>query len=292
MYYSIAAAVTAIFLYLMTQTMIFYPKSTEAVFDKKYSSTEDFWYKKEGNKKIVVALHGMYSDPTVYQHLVPEITKEGYDFYAPTLPNSALTTEELMAQDPYQWDDSLRVALKKILAHSGTYDEVVLLGHSQGGSLAMTLAPSLPFLKKLVIVASPISLVNKDLGFKKNLQVIFSGFMHFNKRHGIAMTNQADPALKDWYFALTIHSFKLGLRRTFKNLHKIDTPTLLVYEKYDQTVPYSNSDKIMTQIPHVERVTFSTPLSPDVPGSRHDILNFDPIKADAIKEIVNFITKK
>ncbi|MGL4389151.1 MAG: alpha/beta hydrolase, partial [Brevinema sp.] len=202
------------------------------------------------------------------------------------------TTEDLIAQEPFQWEDSLKIALKKILAHSGNYDEVTLLGHSQGGSLAMTLAPSLPFLKKLIIIASPINLINKDLGLKKNLQIIFSGFMHFSKKHGIAITNQADPALKDWYFALTIHSFNLGLRETFKHLHKIDIPTLLVYEKYDQTVPYSNSDKIMTQIPNVERVTFSTPLNPDILGSRHDILNFDPIKEATIKEIVTFITNK
>ncbi|MGL4389073.1 MAG: hypothetical protein ACRCTJ_06755, partial [Brevinema sp.] len=105
MIYSTFFLFIIIFLYTMTQTMLFYPKSTGSVFEKKYSSTEDLWYKTEGNKKIVVALHGMYSDPTVYQHLIPEITKEGYDFYAPTLPNSALTTEDLIAQEPFQWED-------------------------------------------------------------------------------------------------------------------------------------------------------------------------------------------
>ncbi|MGL4561411.1 MAG: alpha/beta hydrolase [Brevinema sp.] len=289
-YYMISISLF-IFMLLMTQTMLFFPNSTEKIFTEQYSSTKDIWYKKTGNKNLVIALHGMYGYPSVFNELGKTLLQKDWDMYAPTLPNSVEIESELTTQRPYQWNDSLKVALRKILEHSGNYENIVLLGHSQGGSLAMALAPSLSFIKHLVVIASPINLLNKHFSLTKNIQIIFSGLVHFTKKKGLFVKSHINPEAKDWYFGLTIHSFQMGLKETRKHLHDITAKTLLIYEKSDPTVPFSNMKKISEKIHHVEMKVFDTPLDQEITGSRHDLLNFEPIKEQVIDTIIKFINK-
>lgn len=284
-------AILFIIIFLFVQTMIPYPKSTIEIFSEEYSNTKDIWYKGKSNNNLFIMLHGMYGYPKMFEGL-KTLVDSGWDVYIPTLPNSSETLEDLIKQKPYSWEDSLKIALRKILENSGSYDKIILGGHSQGGSIAISLAPSLSFLKGIIILGSPIFLINHKFSLFKNLQILFSGIIHFFPQKGLLVERESkssDTKIKDWFFGLTIHSLRLGLKETKKHLKNILAPTYLIYEKTDPTVLFNNYLYLKKHLPDTKSITFDTPYADQYKGNRHDLLNYEPIKDKVLSGIVTFL---
>ncbi len=289
-----------ILLLITTQTLWLHPKPHKDILHKPFSSHMDFWNKKSGNKNLLICLHGMYSHPSIYQELSNVVIEEGWDVYAPVLPNASLTPEELPSQTCYQWLDSLKVALHRAVIHNQNYEKIVLLGHSQGGALALSIAPSLPFLNGLIILAAPTDIIHKQNSFKKNIGITLSGLLYFFvPQKGIFMKNkntdqkslvEGAQHQKEFYFGLTLHSMNLGLRKTRRNIKNIAPRTLLIYEKGDKVVDFSSYQKVnkALTVPR-ESLILDTSFELEPYSNRHRLLSYIYTKDQITNKISQFL---
>ncbi len=291
-----------LFFIISTKTLWFCPKVRKNILESNYSSNEDIWVKKEGNKKVLIFFHGMYSSPENFREFANYTVKEGWDVYLPVLPNSSNSNTELIAQGAYQWEESLQVAYHKAIVHNKDYEAIFLGGHSQGGAIALSIAPSLTFLKALIIVAAPMRLTHGKYSLSKNLGMVLSGFLSFflpNK--GVVMKNRnADkqalvenhpPHYESFYHGLTLHSMNLGLKRTRKSLQSIKTPVFLAYEKGDRLVDFKDSTFVKNSVssPIVKETVFDTPLALEPYSKRHALFSYIHTKDRLFEEIIDFL---
>ncbi|SFB95226.1 Esterase/lipase [Brevinema andersonii] len=296
----IITIIILVILGLILGTDLFHLKVRKNIDELHYAATKDMWYKKEGNKKLIICLHGMYSTPQTFVEFAEQFNGEGWDVYLPALPASARTLEELEQIGPWTWKESLAIARKKILEASKGYETVILGGHSQGGSLTLALVPDLPFIKGVFIIASPVSLYGNHISYWKNIGIFFSGLLHFVVPKGIKeKTDTSDERLavenicdaEGIFYPLTLHTFKLGLKKMLPRLREIHQPLFLAYEKGDTMVNFSNMEKIaqsVSSVTVVEKV-FDTSKSEEPYGYRHQLLNYKPTKLELFKALNEFI---
>lgn len=289
-----------IIILITTQTLWWHPKPHNDILHKDFSTHKDLWIKKSGNKNLLIMLHGMYSCPNIFEEAANHFVNSGWDVFAPVLPNASTTPSELSNQQSYQWEDSIKVAFHRSLIYNQGYEKIALGGHSQGGSIALTIAPSLPFLSGLIIVASPLNLIHKKTSFWRKIGLIFSGLLYFlvpKKGLFLKIKNSEEKSLveggnhhpKEFFFSLTLHSMKLGLKKTCKFLSRIQTPSLLIYEKGDRTTNFDDTKILTKNIPNSTLCTLNTPLSLDPFSGRHKLFSYIHTKNQVIEEIDSFL---
>jgi len=303
MIYSIILIIFIIFFILSTQTMLLHPKPHPNIFDLPYSNNSDIWFKKQGNTKLLILLHGMYSSPKVFQEFSELIINDGWDIYLPVLPNSSSSTEDLISQDYYQWNDSLKIAFQKSLVNINNYQKVVLGGHSQGGSLALTICPSFEFLNGLILIAAPISMIHNKNSLIRNIGIYLSGFLHlilpnkglrvnsrYKKERGLVENSFGS---EEFYYGITLHSMHLGLKQSKKHLSDIKCPCLLIYEKGDQICNYKDSVYIKEHISstQIKEYIFETSKQEEPYSKRHKLLSYKPIKQKVFQGIQEFLSQ-
>lgn len=289
-----------IFVVLSTQTLLFHPKPRKDILTIPYSSNKDFWLK-NGNPKLLIMLHGMYSSPATFESFAQLAHRQGWDVYAPVLPNSSNSVDELKNQQAFLWEDSLRVAFQKIIVSTENYKDIVLCGHSQGGSIALTLAPSLLFLKAIAVVAAPMHLIGPQNSWLRNVGIFLSGFLYFLlPKHGMdtPVKYQKELSLVEdsfgsegFYYGLTLHSMNLGLAKTRKQLHMIKQPVFLAYEKGDRITNFNDFLLIKRKIKSlfVREIVFDTPCSEEPYSKRHKLFSYKPVKDKLFNELSVFL---
>lgn len=289
-----------IFVVLSTQTLLFHPRSRKDILTTSYSSNKDFWLK-NGNSKLLIMLHGMYSSPATFEQFAQLVHRQDWDVYAPVLPNSSNSVDELKDQPAFLWEDSLRVAFQKIIVSTENYKDIVLCGHSQGGSIALTLAPSLVFLKAVAVVAAPMHLIGPQNSWLRNIGIFLSGFLYFLlPKHGMdtPVKYQKERAFVEdtfgsegFYYGLTLHSMNLGLAKTRKQLHLIKQPLFLAYEKGDRITDFDDFLLIKRKVESsfVREIVFDTPRSEEPYSKRHKLFSYKPVKDKLFCELSAFL---
>ena len=279
----------------------FHPKMRKNILQLKYSSTEDLWFRKEGNKKLVVFLHGMYSTPSTFETLATLLLEKGFDVYAPSLPASALTLEELKIVGPWTWEESLFIINYKLDLISQDYETTILGGHSQGGSLAMTVGTERDF-DALIVIASPTSLYGTHLKLYENIAIYLAGLLKYILPHGapspVPHTEERKSLEKfcdaeGVTYPLTLYTFKKGLTHLRKNLYKIKIPLFIAYCKQDSLVGFFSRDMIKNNVssPKIEELIFDIPKDKEPYGRKHQLLNYSETREDTNNAIIDFVER-
>lgn len=298
------ALIPIVLIYLSTCTLVLHPRPRKDLLFKPYTQYPDVRIKTEGNKNIVIALHGMYSHPDTFKELGERIAPLGWDLFAPVLPNSARSSEDLRSQEIYQWEELLQAAFHRAVLSVEGYEKVVLLGHSQGGALALTLAPSLGFLSGLAIVAAPLHMAHPKKPFVRTLGLRFSGLLHFLiPKHGMK-TDKISPEVRKelakiedtvggdgYFFGLTLHSMSLGLRKMRRRLHLITHPLFLAYEKNDGTVSFKDYLELKTKVgsKNISECITETPESLHPYAKKHRLFSYVAVKESLYKALGQFL---
>ncbi|MGL4366868.1 MAG: alpha/beta hydrolase [Brevinemataceae bacterium] len=290
--------------FILNHTFLLHTKPALDILDQNYAATEDCWFTKENNKKLIIFLHGMYSTPKTFEDIAQRLIEEGWDIYVPALPASANNKEQLQKIGSWAWEQSVHVASSKVstcIKNAQKYSHIVLGGHSQGGSLALTVASLFPKLEALIIVASPVNLYRSPSSWRHNIGIYFSGLLCFIKPKGIHIPpkNIEERSLVEkfcdaegLFFPWTIFTFKHGLRKTRRLLKKITIPVFLAYEKNDQLVNFINQDVIKQEIssPYIEEVVFNISQEREPYGLRHQLLNYSMTKEQLNHKISSFLS--
>lgn len=144
---------------------------------KVYKSTEPFFWTGKGTKQTtgILMIHGFTGSPSEFRRIGYELRDEGYTIQAVRLPGHGTSPEDMLRTG---WTDWYGHVLENYDALAAKCKNVVVMGHSMGGLLALKLAVERQ-VAGVVSLATPIFLTSR----KSALAVIMQYFIKYiNKK--------------------------------------------------------------------------------------------------------------
>ncbi|MBI2611415.1 alpha/beta hydrolase [Candidatus Gottesmanbacteria bacterium] len=234
----------------------------------------------------ILILHGWNLSAEKFAPLVNELRIKGFNAQASDLPGFGTSPKP---KNPLTLSDYVRYVDKYV--KSKNWSEIVIIGHSFGGRLAIKLASQNPkFLKALILSGAP--------GYNPvpKLKILF--FLSLAKLGNAIF---ALPILKNFstlsrHFlyraaqATDFYNTDKNMRDTFKNIVKeelvdymaqIKVPTLLIWGENDLIVPVSIAKKMSKVIPNAKLTV--------IPDARHGAPWTHP--KEFVESVIKFLDK-
>jgi pimeloyl-ACP methyl ester carboxylesterase len=250
------------------------PPQTFADEDSRYIMVDgvNIHYKEFGNgRPELLMLHGFLGSLDGWNYIIPELSSDhriaAYDRLAFGLTGRPEITGEY---NPYPPEKAEERALK--LIEELDFDKPVLVGHSAGGNLALSLALKNPGSYSALILISPAIYNNGPPGVVR----FFLGLGIF-ERVGLntvrGLPDQFDEFLAQAYYrpenvpARVIESYKKPLKADNwdralweytkaqkgsdmnRRLEEIDLPVLIIHGREDEVVPVKDSVRAAAELP-------------------------------------------
>ncbi len=201
----------------------------------------------------IVILHGWGIDGLKYGKVVQLFKKEGYDVFSPDLPGFG---KELLVKKIMTIDDYVQF-VKDYLAKK-TVRQVILIGHSFGGRVAIKFSIKYPQMIKALILTGAPGIKHKLSTHKRMIMYASVILGELFKYHPFSQTK--DFIRKVLYFMIGEWDYyRAGyLRETFKKiivedlkqyLPALSMPTLLLWGENDKMIPLSDGKKMQQLIP-------------------------------------------
>lgn len=211
-----------------------------------------FRYLQEGKGEPLVLLHGLFGSMGNYTPMM-EYLKEEYQLLVPMLPIYTTPKRELSIL-------SLMEHVHEFLIHRGL-EKVHLLGNSLGGHIALLLTLQEPALVQSLTLTGSSGLFENALGSS------FPRRQNYDFVRKVVENTFYDPAVAtkeivDEVFEIIntpekglkiIITAKSAMRHNLEHeLHKIQTPTLLIWGKEDNITPAFVGEDFQEKIPNSE----------------------------------------
>jgi pimeloyl-ACP methyl ester carboxylesterase len=197
------------------------------------------------NKKIFI-LHGWAYSTEKWERFVVGLRKEGLDPVMLNIPGLTAPLEEIWEIDNYVlW---LEDVLKK------EKEKVILLGHSNGGLIALSYAFKYPEKVKKIILMDSTGIYHKELSIRIK-RFIFAAAARAGKKF-----TKSSIAKKLIYKLARAHDYEEAnpiMKETMKNLIKVDrsdvlrnlkTETLIIWGGHDQVTPLKDGLRMNREI--------------------------------------------
>jgi len=202
----------------------------------------------DGGRVGVLLLHGFSSVPGSFYGLATVLAGSGYTVSAPLLPGHGTTLDALQASTWREWRDC---AVTHFEALRACCDHVVVIGHSMGGALAVSLGARDPSVAAFVMInpqllwpAEAAAEVAALLGRGVVLGAPIGGDIKKGGGRPPTMSHTPLLALQQLFDALPEVAASLG---------KLTAPILLLSSREDHVVPPSNGDALVEDAPSVTR---------------------------------------
>ncbi len=297
MIWLVISGILVIFI-IINETMLFFSNNqgswTEYT-DKKMMNAE--------NDRLAILIHEYMANPDSMDFIAQKLHQQGWNVVIPAMPGSAKSSEELDKNPPslyHHWVQKAENVLKK---QSDKYSEVVLIGASLGGTIALDLASRnlSPGITKIICLSSPIKLLGRHYRrfWLRNAMVAFSGLVAMIKpRWRTGILKEEARKLEPFYgvegvlLAQSIHSHRLGMRQLRHRLHRVHQETLLIHARGDRTVGFDNMELIGRKCGarHLRMVALE--LDKDQISRKHHIWNHMYCRDRVYNEINSFINGK
>jgi pimeloyl-ACP methyl ester carboxylesterase len=209
-------------------------------------------FREYGSGKTIVLLHGFGESGAVWEDTVKAFDHQ-YRFLVPDIPGSGLSpalAEKTAAMEVYA-----NLIQEMITSH--TNEKIVLLGHSMGGYVTLTLAEKSPeYLKGWGLIhstafadsAEKIAIRKKAITFmlengsKAFLQTSIPGLFHNKETHKKEIQNLIDQADNfDPHVLAGYYEAMIARPDHRKALSCSNVPVFMIAGKYDQAVPLFQS---------------------------------------------------
>jgi len=215
-------------------------------------STKAFYH--AGDKKLgLLLLHGLSSTPAVWQQIVAKCVKVNYTIHAPVLAGHSNKAEDLLN---IVWQDWLQGVEQAYIELSQQCENVIIIGHSLGGSLALQLAAKYSQIQKLFLVAPAVfPIFSLKFFIKLRITTLFQklGLQFLPplggniKKSGVwecAYSRIAIRALEEVYQCML---------STQRLLPQINTPITLFQAKHDLLIPRKETANILQKVNSTEK---------------------------------------
>jgi carboxylesterase len=207
----------------------------------------------------VVVVHGFTANPTGTRPLGLRLASEGYSVEVPRLPGHGTSTRDLARTRYADWRTT---AANAVATLARGCEQVVLVGHSLGGSITLDLAGSGEHALAGIVPINALVLGRTDPIAR--LAPVLQHVLPYVPRDlaGMPTDDLAKPGVVEhayaWVPARAAQSFIVELPRIRTGLARIGCPALVVTSPEDHTVDPGNGDAIaegMVGSPRVERFT-------------------------------------
>lgn len=246
-----------------------------------------------GEDPTVLVLHGWGVDSSQYEDFGPRLAKHGYRVIVPDLPGFGNTPAPPNAWGVGEYVEWVREFMSApplmIRGGRGSYDKIILFGHSFGGRIAIKYALKYRAeLRALILCASagikpPLTL--KRIGLyclAKIGKTIFSP-------PGLSWTGEIlkrilyrVAGVNDYLRASGIMKeiLQKAIREDLTSkLGSLEVPTLLLWGTEDRATPYRDGQTMARLIPNSKLVTFE--------GARHNLPKLIPDRLAT--EIIQYV---
>ena len=220
----------------------------------------------------VVVVHGFTANPTGTRPLGMRLAAAGYSVEVPRLPGHGTSARDLGRTRYSDW----RMTVVNALATLGRgCDQVVLVGHSMGGSITLDVAGAGDHPLAGIVTINALILDRTDV--LARLAPFLQHVVPYVPRDAAGMPTDdlAKPGVDEsayaWVSARAAQSYIAELPRIRAGLDAVTCPALVVTSPEDHTVDPSNGDAIADGLSGAARVErFATRRSYHVPLLDYD----------------------
>jgi carboxylesterase len=219
----------------------------------------------------VVLVHGFTANPIAFRSLGQLLAAEGYAVEVPLLPGHGTSHRDLARTRYADWFAAVQRATERLAA---TCTEVVLVGHSMGGTLALDLASRRRDLVSGCAVINP-QVLDPEQPLAKVARVL-QYLVPFVPRDlaGLPTNDIALPGVEEGCYpmvsARAAQSLIRELPRVRAQLLDLEQPLLVVYSPDDHTVPARSSEELLDLVGSSQVTRLVTDRSYHVPMLDYD----------------------
>lgn len=234
--------------------------------------TEAYSGNRAENVPLFILLHGFGASTFSWRYVMDSMSKQG-EVLAYDRPGFGFTDRPTSwtGANPYGFEGNFEI-LDGLIAEFGKDQEVILVGHSAGGSLAAEYARLNPEkVQRLILVAPAVYSNGTGTSWINPLKVIpqidrLGPFLvreiatsgqdllkrsYYDQSQLTEEVRQGYTAplqIKGWERAFWEFSTAPRDSKLVENLDSINQPTLLITGKFDEVVPTANTEKLATEI--------------------------------------------
>lgn len=210
--------------------------------DTKYNIKEHQDYRfikvqKRSDQPVLVLLHGMFGGLSNFESLIDHL-QDRYTLFVPEIPLYELKNKQLSISFLSSW-------LKKVLTEHG-WDQVILIGNSMGGHIALDFALKYPKRAEALVLAGSSGLFENEFGdsvprrgdreyIRERAELTFYDPEVVTESlvdEIMEVVNQKKKLIKLLRLARATHTYNME-----SLLSEIEHPTLLVWGEDDQITP-------------------------------------------------------
>ncbi|MGL5755787.1 MAG: alpha/beta hydrolase [Paraclostridium sp.] len=235
-------------------------------------------YKLSGNEIGCLLIHGFTSTPAEMYPLAKVLNDNGYTVHSILLSGHGTNHDELLKVSYIDWYSDVEKAYEELLFEC---EQVVVIGHSMGGLLALMLASNY-HVDKLICLACALK--------PNNRWVKYSGILKYFKKYTGWKTNSnlIDDEYSKYklhYSTFPIHSvyqLHLASRAASSCLKSIKSDTLIIQDKNDTQVKKESAYALYNGIASKHKELMW------IDGATHS-LTLGPKKEKVFEKILEFI---
>lgn len=203
-----------------------------------------------GGPDGVLLVHGFTGCPADLLLLGEYLQAQGFTVLGVRLAGHATSAEDLSRQTAEDWLDSVRDGAALL---RGATRSLSVVGHSLGGVLAFLLAAEQPGVRRIVSLATPVSIAPERGADRLPPRPLCPG--HYAPKHRRPMRD-VPPAVNDTYDEmplLSVHELFDAIERMKGVLPRIAQPTLLLHSRADHTAAPESAQYLYDHIASREK---------------------------------------
>ncbi len=240
----------------------------------------------KGSDVGILMLHGFTSTPRQFKELGFYFSKKGFTVYAPLIAGHGTSPQDLEKTSSDDWVKSAKDAYLKL---KEKVKEVIVIGNSFGGNLALKITNDLDGeILGVVSLGTPIFLKHQWI-IKLRLHTYGRFVRFYRKPFRVYKMDYTDMVDEITYSLIPIRSFRFFLnfikKETIPGLKKIKTPVLVAHADTDPVVNPKSAAFIYEKLgsPFKKMYWFS---------SRFHVITCDKkTSEDLFKKIFDFINE-
>ena len=236
----------------------------------------------------VLVVHGFTGNPLTTRPLGQRLAAEGYRVEVPLLPGHGTSHRDLATTRYADWLEAVGRTLDDLVS---TCDDVALVGHSMGGTLALDLATTRPEDVARVVVINPLVTDREELLAK--LAPLLAHVLPFVPRDlaGMPTDDLARPDIEERAYALVsskaARSLMAQLPRIRDQLIDLTQPLLVVRSPQDHTVAPKSSLELLQRVGSGDVRELVCERSYHVPQLDYDAGEVEAAILDFVGELVH-----